>query len=173
MRGPLTAGAGDPQRGLPHDIGIGRRRGVAWVTAAPALVTAVRSAKQYLTYVASGPFQYAVAEALALPDTYIDAFRADMLTKRDLLAAELADAGFSVFRPAGTYFVTTGIRPLGESDGIAFCRALPERAGVVAIPNAVFNDHKEAGAPYVRFAFCKRTEVLTDAAERLRKAFAH
>ncbi|WP_055714820.1 pyridoxal phosphate-dependent aminotransferase, partial [Streptomyces torulosus] len=151
---------------------------VGWVTAAPALVSAVRAAKQYLTYVASGPFQYAVAEALALPDSYFEAFRADMRAKRDLLATGLADAGFEVYRTAGTYFITTDIRPLGatlskEGDGFAFCRALPERAGVVAIPNAVFYDHKETGAPYVRFAFCKRTEVLADAAERLRKAFAH
>ncbi|MFG2460876.1 pyridoxal phosphate-dependent aminotransferase [Streptomyces sp. NPDC048523] len=145
---------------------------VGWITAAPGLVSAVRSAKQFLTYVSSGPFQYAVAEALALPDSYFTAFREDMLAKRDLLAAGLADAGFKVFKPAGTYFVTTDIRPLGESDGFAFCRALPERAGVVAIPNAVFYDHREEGAPFVRFAFCKRTEVLTDAAERLRKAFA-
>lgn len=144
---------------------------VGWVTAAPALVTAVRSAKQYLTYVASGPFQYAVAEALALPDSYFEAFRADMLAKRDLLATGLSDAGFEVFRTAGTYFVTTDIRPLGESDGFAFCRALPERAGVVAIPNAVFYDHREAGAPFVRFAFCKRTEVLEEAAKRLKSAF--
>ncbi|GHA30997.1 aminotransferase [Streptomyces tauricus] len=141
---------------------------VGWVTASPELVTAVRSAKQFLTYVSSGPFQYAVAEALALPDTYFDAFRADMLAKRDLLSAGLAEAGFAVFRPAGTYFVTTDIRPLGESDGFAFCRALPERAGIVAIPNAVFYDHRDAGAPFVRFAFCKRTSVLEEAVSRLK-----
>ncbi|MFD6292128.1 pyridoxal phosphate-dependent aminotransferase [Streptomyces sp. NPDC060205] len=141
---------------------------VGWVTASPELVTAVRSAKQFLTYVSSGPFQYAVAEALALPDTYFDAFRADMLAKRDLLSAGLAEAGFGVFTPAGTYFVTTDIRPLGESDGFAFCRALPERAGVVAIPNAVFYDHRDAGAPFVRFAFCKQTSVLEEAVSRLK-----
>src|SRR4051812_9638037 len=133
---------------------------VGWVTAAPGLVAAVRAVKQFLTYVSSGPFQYAVAEALALPDSYFTGFRADMLAKRDLLAAGLADAGFEVFKPAGTYFVTTDIRPLGEKDGFAFCRALPERAGVVAIPNAVFYDDRDAGAPFVRFAFCKREEVL-------------
>ncbi|GGZ13131.1 aminotransferase [Streptomyces poonensis] len=144
---------------------------VGWVTGAPALVSAVRSAKQFLTYVSSGPFQYAVAEALALPETYFAAFRADMLAKRDVLAAGLAEAGFRVFRPAGTYFVTTDIRPLGESDGFAFCRALPERAGVVAIPNAVFYDDREAGAPFVRFAFCKQVEVLQEAVKRLRAAF--
>ncbi|PBC62413.1 aminotransferase [Streptomyces sp. Tue6028] len=144
---------------------------VGWVTAPPALVGAVRSAKQFLTYVASGPFQYAVAEALALPDSYFEAFRADMLAKRDVLAAGLAEAGFEVFRPQGTYFITTDIRPLGESDGFAFCRALPERAGVVAIPNAVFYDHREAGAPFVRFAFCKQTQVLEEAAKRLKAAW--
>jgi len=141
---------------------------VGWITATPALVTAVRSAKQFLTYVSAGPFQYAVAEALALPDTYFTAFREDMLAKRDLLAAGLAEAGFGVFRPAGTYFVTTDIRPLGERDGFAFCRSLPERAGVVAIPNAVFYDHREEGAPFVRFAFCKQTGVLEEAVKRLR-----
>ncbi|MFD7812448.1 pyridoxal phosphate-dependent aminotransferase [Streptomyces sp. NPDC059785] len=144
---------------------------VGWVASTPELTGAVRSAKQFLTYVASGPFQYAVAEALALPDAYFDTFRADMRAKRDMLAAGLADAGFEVFRPAGTYFVTTDIRPLGESDGFAFCRALPERAGVVAVPNAVFYDDREAGAPFVRFAFCKRTEVLEEAAKRLKAAF--
>ncbi|GAA2451479.1 pyridoxal phosphate-dependent aminotransferase [Streptomyces mauvecolor] len=141
---------------------------VGWVTAAPELVAAVRSAKQFLTYVASGPFQYAVAEALRLPDSYFAGLRAEHQAKRDLLSAGLAAAGFEVFRPAGTYFVTTDIRPLGESDGFAFCRALPERAGVVAIPNAVFYDHREEGAPFVRFAFCKQTAVLEEAVTRLK-----
>ncbi|GGX74234.1 aminotransferase [Streptomyces minutiscleroticus] len=142
---------------------------VGWVTGSRELVGAVRSAKQFLTYVSSGPFQYAVAEALALPESYFSAFRDDLRAKRDLLSAGLADAGFSVFRTAGTYFVTTDVRPLGETDGFAFCRALPERAGVVAVPNAVFYDDREAGAPFVRFAFCKRKDVLEEAAERLRR----
>lgn len=141
---------------------------VGWVTASPALVTAVRSAKQYLTYVSAGPFQYAVAEALSLPDSYFDDFRADMLAKRNILAGGLEEAGFSVYRPAGTYFITADIRPLGESDGIEFCRTLPERAGVVAIPTAVFYDHRDQGAPFVRFAFCKQTHVLEEAASRLK-----
>jgi len=141
---------------------------VSWVTSTPELVAAVRSAKQFLTYVASGPFQYAVAEALALPDTYFESFREDMRLKRDLLSAGLSEAGFKVFQPAGTYFITTDIRPLGETDGFTFCRALPERAGVVAIPNAVFYDHREAGAPFVRFAFCEQTGVLEEAVKRLK-----
>ncbi|MEU7029323.1 pyridoxal phosphate-dependent aminotransferase [Streptomyces sp. NPDC046275] len=142
---------------------------VGWITATPELTGAVRSAKQFLTYVSSGPFQYAVAEALRLPDTYVRALRAELLAKRDLLSEGLTAAGFGVHRPAGTYFVTTDIRPLGETDGFAFCRALPERAGVVAIPNAVFYDHREEGAPFVRFAFCKRVEVLQEAVDRLKR----
>ncbi|MFI1263925.1 MULTISPECIES: pyridoxal phosphate-dependent aminotransferase [Streptomyces] len=142
---------------------------VGWVTAPAALVTAVRAAKQFLTYVSAGPFQYAVAEALALPDSYYSGLREDLRTKRDVLARGLSDAGFRVYAPSGTYFITTDIRPLGHDDGFAFCRALPERAGVVAIPNAVFYDHKDEGAPYVRFAFCKGVDVLREAADRLQK----
>ncbi len=138
------------------------------MTGAPELVTAVRSAKQYLTYVSAGPFQYAVAEALALPDAYYTELRADLRVKRDLLATGLTEAGFEVLRPAGTYFITADIRPLGETDGEAFCLALPERAGVVAIPTSVFYDHRKAGAPYIRFAFCKQLAVLQEAAKRLK-----
>ncbi len=142
---------------------------VGWITASPELTSAVRSAKQFLTYVSSGPFQYAIAEALRLPATYFDTLRTELSAKRDLLSEGLAQAGFAVYKPAGTYFVTTDIRPLGAEDGFAFCRSLPERAGVVAIPNAVFYDHREAGAPFVRFAFCKKTEVLEEAVSRLKR----
>jgi N-succinyldiaminopimelate aminotransferase len=146
---------------------------VAWVTAAPELVTAVRTAKQFLTYVASGPFQYAVAEALALPDTYYTGVRDDLAAKRDLLTAGLTTAGFDVHRPQGTYFITTDIAELAPGiDALTFCRALPERCGVVAVPNSVFYDHPTAGRTQVRFAFCKRHDVLREAAERLRKAFS-
>ncbi|MFI0943309.1 pyridoxal phosphate-dependent aminotransferase [Streptomyces sp. NPDC021020] len=144
---------------------------VGWVTGSPELVAAVRTTKQFLTYVASGPFQYAIAEALALPDPYYAAFRDDLRTKRDLLDAGLRDAGFQVYEPQGTYFITTDITPFGETDALTFCRTLPTRAGVVAVPNSVFYDHPTAGRTQVRFAFCKQHAVLTEAASRLRKAF--
>ena len=146
-----------------------REHGVDWVTGTPELVTAVRSAKQFLTYVSAGPFQYAVAEALRLPESYFEGFRADLQAKRDLLAAGLRTAGFTVFQPQGTYFITTDITPLGEKDGYAFCHALPGRCGVVAVPESVFYDDPEAGRSLVRFAFCKRTDVLDEAASRLRR----
>ncbi|WP_078888845.1 pyridoxal phosphate-dependent aminotransferase [Streptomyces sclerotialus] len=142
---------------------------VGWVTGSPELVGAVRGAKQFLTYVSAGPFQYAVAEALALPDDYFHGLRAGLRRKRDILADGLAEAGFRVFRPSGTYFITTDITALGEQDGLAFCLGLPERCGVVAVPNSVFYDDTEAGRTLVRFAFCKRDEVLREAASRLKQ----
>ncbi|MFE3186566.1 pyridoxal phosphate-dependent aminotransferase [Streptomyces violascens] len=140
---------------------------VGWVTASAPLATAVRTAKQFLTYVSAGPFQYAVAEALRLPDSYFAGFRADLGAKRDLLAGGLTDAGFEVYRPQGTYFITTDVAGLGEKDALAFCRSLPERCGVVAVPNSVFYDDPEAGRTQVRFAFCKQEHVLREAVVRL------
>ncbi|MFF9364200.1 pyridoxal phosphate-dependent aminotransferase [Streptomyces griseoluteus] len=141
---------------------------VGWVTANGPLVSAVRTAKQYLTYVSAGPFQYAIAEALHLPDAYFDGFRADLQRKRDLLSDGLRAAGFEVYQPRGTYFITTDITPFGEKDAYAFCRTLPERCGVVAVPNSVFYDDPDAGRSQVRFTFCKRDDVLDEAASRLR-----
>ncbi|HEX6454277.1 MAG TPA: pyridoxal phosphate-dependent aminotransferase [Trebonia sp.] len=141
---------------------------VGWVTSTKELVDAVKTAKQFLTFVASGPFQYAVAEALKLPGEYYEDLREDLKKKRDLLTAGLADIGFDVYPPDGTYFVTTDISPLGGTDGIEFCLNLPERAGVVAIPSALFYDDKSEGRTKVRFAFCKRQETLDEALKRLR-----
>jgi N-succinyldiaminopimelate aminotransferase len=140
---------------------------IGWVTGTPALVAAVRTAKQFLTYVSGGPFQYAVASALELPSSYFLALASDLRAKRDLLASGLADIGFEVYQPDGTYFITTDIASLGSKDGIEFCMSLPERCGVVAIPSVVFYDDEDEGRTKVRFAFCKRREVLEAALERL------
>lgn len=146
---------------------------VGWVTASAPLVTAVRTAKQFLTYVSSGPFQYAIAEALRLPDRYYEELREGLRARREILAEGLTAAGFEVFRPQGTYFVTTDIAPLGgDEDALAFCRALPGRCGVVAVPSSVFYDDERAGRTQVRFAFCKREEVLREAAGRLARLSA-
>ncbi len=142
---------------------------IGWITATPELVSAVKTAKQFLTFVSGGPFQYAVAQALELPDSYYAQLRDDLRAKRDLMAGGLREIGFEVYQPDGTYFVTTDIAALGEADGVEFCRTLPERAGVVAIPSSVFYDDKKAGRTQVRFAFCKRRQVLKDALGRLAK----
>jgi N-succinyldiaminopimelate aminotransferase len=141
---------------------------VGWATATPELIAAVRTTKQFLTYVSGGPFQYAVAQALGLPDSYYSEMAADLRAKRDLMSAGLREIGFRVYKPDGTYFITTDISPLGEQDAMEFCLGLPDRAGVVAIPSAVFyDDHPDEGRTMVRFAFCKRPEVLKEALSRL------
>ena len=140
---------------------------IGWVQATAELVAAVKTTKQFMTFVSGGPFQYAVAEALALPDEYYTSLRDDLKARRDLFVPGLAALGFEVYPPQGTYFVTADIAGLDDRDGIEFCRTLPERAGVVAIPSAIFYDHPEAARSHVRFAFCKQPEVLTEALRRL------
>ena len=145
---------------------------VGWATGPSELISAVRVVRQHLSYVSGGPFQYAMAVGLHLPDAYFVEFRADLAAKRDLLSSGLAGLGLGVVDTEGTYFVSTDVRPLGYPDGLAFCRDLPARTGVVAIPHQAFCDDPAIGAPYVRWAFCKRPEVLEDALGRLRTGLA-
>ena len=142
---------------------------IGWASGPRELVSAALRVKQFLTFVNGSPFQPAIALALGLPDSYFEDFRAGLQAQRDLLVAGLRDAGFGVLTPDGTYFVTADITPLGGTDGVEFCRALPERSGVVAVPTQVFYDHEDAGRRLVRFAFCKRPAVLNEAVARLRK----
>ncbi len=142
---------------------------IGWITATRELRDAVLAVKQFLTYVNGAPFQPAIARGLDLPDTFFHGAAATLQAKRDLLSAGLSAAGFSVSRPSGSYFVIADAAPLGVDDADAFCRALPERAGVVGVPLTAFV-HPARREPYrslVRFAFCKRTEVLAEAAARL------
>jgi N-succinyldiaminopimelate aminotransferase len=141
---------------------------IGWACGPRPLVSAVTRVKQFLTYVNAGPLQPAIAVALASPPSYYAEFRDALQSKRDRLCAGLEAAGFGVLRSEGTYFVTTDITPLGGRDGLEFCLSLPERCGVVAVPSQVFYDDPEAGQRLVRFAFCKRDEVLDEAVSRLR-----
>ena len=140
---------------------------IGWVCASEPLLTAVRTVKQFLTYVNGAPFQYAIAEALDAGDELVEPLVAQLRQGRNQLMEGLSATGMTVFRPAGTYFVTADIAPLGETDGVEFCRRLPHEVGVVAIPSSVFYDDVDAGRTLVRFAFCKRPEVLAEAATRL------
>ena len=137
------------------------------------LVTAARTAKQFLTYVNGAPFQPAIAVGLGLPDSYFATLAADLQTARDHLVAGLRAAGFTAYEPEATYFTTVDVRSVDPSgDGMAFCRSLPERCGVVAVPNEVFYARPEHGRHLVRFACCKRLEVIDAAVERLVDGFA-
>ncbi len=142
---------------------------VGWATGPAELVAAAMGAKQFLTYMSGAPLQPAIAHALGSDEAYFTAFRAGMQAQRDQLCEGLDTLGFTVFIPEGTYFATTDIRPLGYSDGLDFCRRLPELAGVVAIPHQVFYDDVDAGRPLVRWAFCKRPGIISEALDRLQR----
>jgi len=140
---------------------------IGWATGPAELVSAVRSVKQYLTYVSGGPFQYAVAHALDHEMAWVDGLRASLHTRRDRLCHGLTEAGLDVVRPDGTYFVTTDISSLGWSDDRDFCQALAQRAGVVAIPCSAFYDPADPVRTLVRWTFTKREDVIDDAITQL------
>lgn len=145
---------------------------IGWACGPADMVAAVRTAKQFLTFAGGGPFQHAVAVGLRLGDDFYDGYTAEMRAKRERLCSGLAETGLDVLPPDGTYFASCDIRSIGETNGIDFCLSLPERAGVVAVPTMVFYDDKDAGAPIIRFAFCKKDEVIDEAVTRLKAGLA-
>lgn len=142
---------------------------IGWVSGPADLIDAVLAVKQWLTYVNGAPFQPAIAVGLRLPDAYFAGIAATLRDKRDLLGAGLRAAGLEVSTASGSYFTVADAAPLGATDAADFCRSLPERAGVVAIPLTAFvsPDRRAGYATLVRFAACKRVEVLEEAASRL------
>ena len=142
---------------------------VGWLSAPAAIVTAILAVKQFLTYVNGAPFQPAIAVGLDLPDSYFVGIAAEMLTKRDLLATGLRAAGFAISVPQGSYFIVADSTPLGFTDGAELCRRLPELAGVVAVPIQAFCSpaRRFEYAPLVRFAYCKKVELLERASKQL------
>lgn len=146
---------------------------IGWMSGPAELVAAARTAKQFLTFVNGGPFQPAMAVGLRLPDTYFEGLRAGLQATRDRLVDALDAVGFTTYTPEASYFVTADIRALDPTgNGMDFCRELPHRCGVVAIPNEVFYARPEHGRHMVRFAFCKQMPVIEAAAEALAAGFA-
>ncbi|MGH3874795.1 MAG: pyridoxal phosphate-dependent aminotransferase [Pseudonocardiaceae bacterium] len=143
---------------------------IGWVCGPARLVAAVRAAKQFLTFVGGAPLQPAVAHALRTEHAWVATHRGALQDKQRRLVTGLGTAGFGVRCSAGTYFVCADIRPLGYADGLEFCRTLPERCGVVAVPVQAFVDDPARWRHLVRFAFCKRDEVLDEAITRLTSA---
>jgi N-succinyldiaminopimelate aminotransferase len=141
---------------------------IGWTCAAPALAAAVRSVHQFVTFAVATPFQHAMASALKAPDEYYARLRAEYLARRDRLCEGLADVGFAVRRPEGTYFALADIRPLGYDEDETFCRTLVERVGVAAIPVSAFVAEKRV-RHLVRFAFCKDDATLDEGLRRLRR----
>jgi N-succinyldiaminopimelate aminotransferase len=143
---------------------------IGWCTGPPRLVAAVSAAKQFLSFAGGTPFQHAVAAALDDAERHVAPLCATLRAGRDRLCDGLRAAGFGVCVPQGGYFVNADLAPLGVGDAGDWCRALPARAGVVAIPTQAFYADPAAGRALVRFAYCKRPEVIDEAVARLAAA---
>ncbi len=145
---------------------------VGYVTAAAPIAEIVAKAHQNLTFTTPPNLQRAVALGLAKEDSYFASLGAELAARRDRLAAGLSRLGMRVLATHGSYFLVADVSALGfPGDDVAFCRHITEAAGVAAIPVSAFY----AGPPpqnYVRFAFCKRPEVLDAAISRLAAHFA-
>ena len=140
---------------------------VGYVVASPHLTSAVRMSHQFITFCGQRFLQEAMAHALDLPDGYYRDLLQDYTRKRDFLSGSLRELGFDAYPTQGTYYVLADISPLGFEDDLAFCRMLPEQAGVAAIPCSVFWEGRHTGRNLVRFCFCKRDATLEEAAARL------
>lgn len=138
-----------------------------WVSGPAELVDAVAAVKQFLTFVGVTHVQPAVAHGLRMPEEFFTGFARDLQGKRDVLVEALGDVGVPVSPCQGTYFVIADFASHGVSDAVDFCRRLPEEVGVVGVPVSVFVEDPAPVASLVRFAFCKKEEVLREAARRL------
>jgi len=142
---------------------------VGYVIAAPELSRAIRMSHQFITFCGQSALQEAMAFAIDFPDSYYENLLADYTRRRDWLCEALRDLGFRVFTPEGTYYVLVDIRSLGFDDDVAFCRRLPQEAGVAAIPCSSFWKNRQQGRDLVRFCYCKKDETLEEAITRLKR----
>jgi N-succinyldiaminopimelate aminotransferase len=130
-----------------------------WASGPASLVERVREVKQFLSFSGGTPLQHATVTALGIGASPLrDALR----VKRDRLAAGLERVGFDVLPGEGTYFLCAEVGEDAEALGLR----LPREAGVAAIPLSPFTARARLDT-YLRFAFCKRTDVLDTAIERL------
>ena len=143
---------------------------VGYVTAPAPLAAVVAKAHQNLVFATAPNLQRAVAFGLNKDTAYFTQLAQEMDTKRQILSAGLARVGFGVLPCQGSYFVMADITPLANGlDDMAFSRLLTEQAGVTTIPASAFYDTQSGTPPrnLIRFAFCKREEVLIEAVARL------
>lgn len=146
---------------------------VGYVTASAPLAAVVAKAHQNLTFTTPPNLQRAVAVGLAKEASYFAGLSDGLAATRDQLSAGLVALGFHVLPSQGSYFVTADFSPLGFSmDDAAFCRMLTTEARVAAIPVSAFYDGSDAPKHYIRFAFCKRPAVISEALDRLGQYFA-
>lgn len=140
---------------------------IGWAIAPPHLTAGIRAAHQFLTFATATPLQHGAAAALAAPGGYFEELRAGYRHKRDLLTSGLAEVGFDVFVPEGTYFVLADHSAFGFADDVAFANHMVDEVGVAVIPPGAFYHRPAEAARLTRFAFCKDEATLEEALQRM------
>lgn len=144
---------------------------IGWVTGPETLVAAVRASKQFLTYVSGAPFQVAIAHALDNCERLIPQVLEPLRVQREQLREALSSVNLEPFPSYGTYFLVTDVSEIASTDTYQFCVNLAHEAGVVAVPTSVFYSEPSTAPKHVRWTYCKRPEVIQQAADRLRQYF--
>ena len=142
---------------------------IGWVYGHPDLIEGVARAHQFITFAVHHPSQEAIAYALNLPNSYFSSFQAMYLAKRDLMMSALDSGGLTYVAPEGTYFLMANYSGVFDGTPMEYTRHLIKEVGVACIPPKSFYSpqHAHIGHGYVRFAFCKSDELLSEAKERL------
>ncbi|HWR06864.1 pyridoxal phosphate-dependent aminotransferase [Sporomusa sp.] len=137
--------------------------------AAPAYLTkGIRITHNYLTISAAAPLQHAVVATIGFTETYYQELKKNYQVRRDLLLEGLGKLNIPCSVPQGGYFLLADFSHFGWSNDVAFAKRLIETVGVAAVPLSGFY-HAPPGNSRIllRFAFCKRTETLQGALQRL------
>jgi len=126
-----------------------------------------RKVHQFVVFSVSTPVQYAIAEYLANPDTYLS-LAAFFQQKRDYFLSLLRGSRFSYIPSQGSYYQMLNYSAISTEKDTHFAARLTKEYGVAAIPPSVFY-HNNYDAQMLRFCFAKTDETLEKAAARLRK----
>jgi aspartate/methionine/tyrosine aminotransferase len=142
---------------------------IGYAIAPPEPTNAIRKVHDFLTVGAPAPLQAAAAVGFAFDADYFNHLALDYRARRDLLAPALVDAGFRFTIPEGAYFFLTDFSELSDTSDTEFALWLAREGGIATVPGSSFYHDHTTPCHYVRFAFCKKSETLEAAAERLAK----
>jgi len=140
---------------------------LGYALAPEAQSVAIRKVHDFLTVGAPAPLQAAAAVAMRFDADYYNQLARDYRERRDLLAAALSEAGFVFSLPQGAYYILADFSALSDASDDAFAKWMTADVGVATVPGSSFYGEGDLGRRVVRFAFCKKTETLARAAERL------
>ena len=142
---------------------------VGTIVAPPDITDAIRKVHDFLTVGAPAPLQEACAVGIEeLGSSYYESLALEYSSRGNTLLSALQEAGFNCSAPEGAYYILADFSRISSEDDTTFAKHLARYAGVASVPGSSFFSEPDRGRSLVRFAFCKRTQTLQDAGDRLR-----